>query len=249
LIVKHFPIIRTRRLTIQLKELTIGESVALAAIPSQSEQAACSAFLKCAVQSVSGIEDPAQWTVQERMLAVAQYLAAVLDDGPDFSIGAGHYSDYLDGAADILTESDSIYVGDVGGDKWHMTHLTGRMAESIERLQGELGIPNKLHWQLGVLAAQLINKNAPRQELSTDGQYDEWLLAQMHIFSKYPESDFEQLMLAYHTGKEKLHHLFNINFNDNGIVALPRKGADGSLPPAWFPIRSGLSRIAFALGG
>jgi hypothetical protein len=243
----HFPPIRTRRLTIQLGELTIGDSVKLAAIPSQLDQASCTAFLNCAVQSVSGIEDLAQWTVQERMLAVAQYLAAVLDDGPDFSLGKGRYSDYLDGAVDI--PPDNIYVGDAAGEMWHMAHLTGRMTESIERLQGELaGVEGRLHWYLGGMAAQLTCKSDVIPDLSTDGKYDEWLLNRMRTFAAFPESDFEQLMLCYYEGREKLHHLFAIEFSDEGIMVLSRKGADGSLPPARFRIRAGLSRLAFALG-
>ncbi|WP_197714678.1 hypothetical protein, partial [Nitrosomonas supralitoralis] len=85
----HFPILRTRRLTVQLKELSIGESIAIAAMPSHLEEAVTTAFLLKAVATAKGIENPADWTVQERMMVVCHYLASVSDDGPDFAVGDG----------------------------------------------------------------------------------------------------------------------------------------------------------------
>ena len=137
----HFPVLRTRRLTVQLRELSIDESIAIAAMPVHLEEAAYTAFLRYAVVMDDGKNtDPACWTVQERMLAVCHYLASVLEDGPDFSIGPGHYSDYLSDSPDISTPASSerlrsvILAMDSGG----IRHLTGAMAESIERLLGEM---------------------------------------------------------------------------------------------------------------
>jgi hypothetical protein len=246
---RHFPILRTRRLTVQLRELSIGQSIKLAAIPVHLNELMCSEFLRYAIDAVSGIEDIAQWTVQERMLAVAHYLASVVEDGPDFSLGDGKYSDYLDGSIDIDKDFKSIELGELGGDLWSIDHLTGRMAEAIERLSGELpDLPPRLHWLLGCMAAQLIRKDEVLPDLDTDGSYDEWLLNRMRVFSAFPESDFEQLIMMHQLGVEKLHHLFKINFNDTGIIALPKE--EGSaLPPARFPVRSCLSKLSLTLGG
>ena len=92
----HFPILRTRRLTVQLRELPIAESIAVASMPPHLYEASCTAFLRGAIETVDGISDPAQWTVQERTLAVCHYLACTLEDGPDFAVGNGRFSDYLD---------------------------------------------------------------------------------------------------------------------------------------------------------
>ncbi len=245
---KHFPPLRTRRLTVQLKELSIGESIKLASIPIHLNEAASSAFLKYAVASVSGVENMADWTVQERTLVVAHYLASVVEDGPDFSLGQGKYSDYLNGAKDINKDFKPIDLGSVGGDQWSLTHPTGRMSEAIERLQGELELPPRLHWLIGGMAAQLIRKGENVQNLDTEGSYDEWLLNRIKVFSAFPESDFEALMILYQSNREQLNHLFTIAFDDTGIITLPKE-SDSILPPARFPVRSGLSRMALALAG
>jgi hypothetical protein len=240
---RHFPSLRTKRLNVQLQEISIGDSIEVAAMPVHLEQAECTAFLRSVVKS-STIEEPATWTVQERMLAVAHYLASVLDDGPDFPLGAGHYSDYLDGMADNCLEN--YHLGQIGDDDWSMSHLTGGMAEAIERLEGELKVPSRMHWILGCMAAQLVRSGEENPDPAS-GQYDEWLLNRMRIISSYPESDFEQLMIAFYAGREQLHHLFRIDFGiDGGLVALPKGGA-GELPPARFQVRSGLSPFALSM--
>jgi hypothetical protein len=247
----HIPLLRTRRLTVQLRELSIGESVAIAAMPPHLEQATATAFLRAAVQSAQGIENPSNWTVQERTLAVAHYLAVTSDDGPDFALGGGRYSDYLDGAADIKTQTAQIEVGEVGGDTWHIRHLTGAMAESIERMAGEvqdaMGKPlsGRLHWLLGAMAAQMVRSNEDMPNADTpDGAFDEFLVARMKIMGAFPESDFSALMALHSAGREKLHHLFDIEFDKDGIIVMPKGGAAANLPPARFPAHACLTRMA-----
>ncbi|MCM1128953.1 MAG: hypothetical protein NC211_03615 [Alistipes senegalensis] len=250
----HFSLLRTRRLTVQLRELSIGESIAIASMPPHMEEAEYTAFLRAAVQSVQGIEDPADWTVQERMLAVCHYLAATSDDGPDFSLGKGRYTDYLDMAADIDPDITEVEAGELAGDVWSVRHLTGRMAEAIERLKGEVTdahsnpLPVRLHWILGGMAAQMVRKgeDVPGKD-TADGAFDEYLVNRMKIMGSFPESDFAQLMRLYMDGREKLHHLFRIEFNGDGMVALPKGGAADHLPPARFPVRSCLSGLTIDL--
>lgn len=248
---KFIPLLRTRRLTVQLKELSIGAAIALANMPEHLEEAATTAFLNSAIATVqTGSTNPAEWTVQERTLAVAHYLASIMVDGPDFSLGEGKYSDYLDGAADISIAMNQVPIGEVGGDSWHIEHLTGAKAESIERLQGEFeGLSSRLHWMIGAMAAQIKRRTDVAEELATDGQYDEWLLNRIRVFMEFPESDFEQLMAAYGEGREKLHHLFHFNFDDRGIAILPKAGGTEGLPSARFPVRTTLSRMALDLAG
>lgn len=247
----NFPILRTRRLTVQLKELTIGESISLAAMPAHLEEAATTAFLRRAVQSSKGVEDPANWTVQERILGVCHYLASVTEEGPDFSIGGGHYSDYLDGAADISVAVTSVDAGTIGGDAWSVRHLTGAMAESIERMVGEVdGISGRLHWLLGGMAAQLVRAGEDVPDAADgEGVFDEFIVNRMRVMAGFPESDFSELMRRYAEAREKLHHLFRIEFSSDGFVAMPKGGGASDLPPARFPVRSCLSGLARDLVG
>ncbi|MGZ8220065.1 MAG: hypothetical protein ACXWT0_00305 [Methylobacter sp.] len=250
---KFFPTLRTRRLTVQLKELSIGDDIALATMPEHLEQAECTAFLRYAIAEVkNGPQDPANWTIPERNLAVAHYLASVLEDGPDFALSdVSKYSDYLDSGVDISLSSFLFAVGEIGGEQWSIQHLTGAMAESIERLQGIIeGITHQTHWRFGAMAAQLVNASDEQPEFTGDGQFDEWLLHRMRVFMAFPSSDFEQLMAAYYLGFDKLHHLFAYDFSlDGGIVILPRKGGASDLPPARFPVSSCVSKIAASMAG
>lgn len=245
----YFPALRTKRHTIQLRELTIGESLQLAAMPPDKPEAGCTAFLRSAVTSAAGLTDPAQWTVQERLLAVCQYMAATLEDGPDFSLGDGKYSDYLDGGRDIGGELFEL--GEVGGDVWHARHLTGGMAESIERLVGEIpGVSGRLHWLYGAMAAQLVRtgEEVPAPE-EGEGSFDEWLLDRAKTLLAYPESDAELMMGLFLGSRDKMAHLFHVEFVHDGIVAMPKEGATANLPPARFPAYSCLSRFARQMGG
>lgn len=246
----NFPPLRTRRLTVQLKELSIGDSIAIAAMPTHLNESTCTTFLRKALESSKGIADPANWTVQERMLAVCHYLAAVSEDGPDFSIGDGRYSDYLDGAADISIAMQSVPVGELGGDKWSVRHLTGAMAESIERMNGEVeGIGGRLHWLLGSMASQMVMEGEAIPDIAdSDGIFDEFLVKKMRVLAGFPDSDFSTLISMYGYGRGKLHHLFDYEFDASGIVSLPKGGVDASLPPARFPVSACLSDLARELG-
>ena len=246
----HFPVLRTRRLTAQLRELSIGEALEIAAVPAHMEEAACTAFLRRAVASASGVEDPAHWTVQERMLAVCHYLASSSDEGPDFSVGDGRYQDYLDAAVD--TPAGPVEVGSVGGDEWTVRHLTGAMAESIERIDGEVeGVSGRLHWLLGAMAAQMLRVGEESPDPAGSGsEFDEYLRDRMLVMRSYPESDFAGLAVLHAKGRAELHHLFGVEFAvDGGLVAMPREGAAAGLPPARFPVHSCLTEMARELVG
>lgn len=248
---KSFPVLRTRRLTVQFKELAIGDAISVGGMPEHLSEAECTAFLKYAIKEViSGSTDPAEWTVQERALGVAHYLASVAEDGPDFALGENKYSDFLDGVADISLALKQVPIGEIADDHWEIRHLTGGMAEAIERLIGEVPqLSPRLHWVVGSMAAQLVRVGEKIPELGTDGQYDEWLHERMKVLMAFPETDFEQLMGAYDMGREKLHHLFTYNFNDDGIVIMAKEGGAKDKAFARFPVRACLSKLARTMAG
>ena len=76
----HFIPLRTRRFTVQLKELSIGQSIALAGFNEKTEQAALTEFLRMATSTVKGIDDPAKWTITERVFTLCHYLSSMLPD-------------------------------------------------------------------------------------------------------------------------------------------------------------------------
>lgn len=238
----HFPKLQTKRLTIELQELTFEQSLELAAMPTHQFEAAITKFLNFVVKTVKGIESPSAWTVQERMFVVAHYLACTLDDEPNFSLGDGNYFDYLQ-ETEVSGAFNSVEIGELGGDVWMLRHLTGEMSEAIERIAGQSPIDDRNFWLIGGMAAQLQIKDEKEPVFSSNDELDSWMLDRINTFSAYPESDFESLFIAYRINCEKLKHLFAIDFDEYGIVALPRE-ADGGLPPARFPVSKCLSRTA-----
>lgn len=242
----HFPILRTRRIVVQLRELTIGQAIALAKMPEHLEQAETTAFLRYAVESCEGVSpDPSSWTVQERTLVLCHYLAATSEAGPDFAVGkTGRYSDYFDGALDS-NEETGISIGEIGGDEWELFDLKGRDAEVIETLQGELEdgkgnpVTGRAFWILGAMAAQLRRKGEGKMDDSPSGEYEKFLFDRMKVFAAFPERDFIKLMLLFTNQRKRLNHYFEFDFSDTGIVFLPKEAAeDKNLPPARFPVGS-----------
>ena len=172
----YFPEIRARRFTIRLRELTLRQSLDLAARPLHLEQANTTAFLRFAV--VDPEIDPARWRVGERTLAVAHYLACVTGD-PDYPIGAGRYSDYL--VPENAPVPDVVTLGDVVDEPWQMRHLDGRLAEAIERLEDEK-LTGRGLWLAGLMAAQMFRQGEADPDAMTEGELDEWLAARVSDF-------------------------------------------------------------------
>ncbi len=243
----HFPVLRTRRLTVRMKELAMIDAIALAAIPPHLNEEATTAFLRAAVDDVQGVESPEDWTVQERTMAVCHYMASTLDDGPDFTLASGkaRFSDYLLGEQDY--PGDSAEVGTLEGDRWEVRHLTGALAGAIERLQGELaGVSGHAHWRIGRMAAQMIpNGNA----VPSSGDVDAALIERMRVIAGYPESVFVQLLDAFERGRTELDHLFLVDADEHGLIALPREDSAAEKPPARFPVGTCITDLARYLGG
>lgn len=243
----HFPVLRTRRLTVRMKELAMIDAIALAAIPPHLNEEATTAFLRAAVDDVQGVENPEDWTAQERTMAVCHYMASTLDDGPDFSLAGGkaNFSDYLLGEQDY--PGDLAEVGTIEGDRWDVRHLTGALAGAIERLQGELpGVSGHAHWRIGRMAAQLIvNGNA----VPTTGDVDAALIERMRVIANYPESAFVQLLGAFESARHELDHLFLLDADEHGLMALPREDSAAEKPPARFPVGTCITDLARYLGG
>lgn len=242
----HFPALRTRRLDVQLRELTIGEAVELAAVPLKGHEAAITQLLRSIVREARGAHaDPGRWTVQERMMVVAHYLASTSEGGGNFQVGEGRFLDYLhaepDGAPDVAP------AGDACGDSWDVRQVTGDEAAIMEGL-----CASRLDWLAADMAARLAvrGKNEGRPDASTRaGEFARWVHERMGVFKAMPESDFEALFGVYRAGLLELHHLFWLELDAEGYVAMPRKGGGADLAPARFPASSTLSELALALGG
>jgi len=241
---KHFPLLRSGAWAVQLRELSIGQCLQLAAIPLERDQAQTTAFLRFA--SIDPASDPLLWTVAERTFALCHYLAISDEHSANFAVGAGHLTDYLDAGKPRAV--DSVDMGVLAGDHWQLLQLNGAMAESIERLVGECEhLAGRAHWLVGSMAAQLqrSGETAP-DALNNSDAYDRWLGERMRVLCAFPESDFSALLAAFERSCMQLAHLFRLHCDDQGLVFLPQE-ARGDLPAARFPVSAALGPVAQAL--
>jgi hypothetical protein len=256
----EFRPLRTKRLALTLQEIAIGDAISLAGIPSSMYESQTSRFLSSVITQAEAatpahVTDPRAMTVQERAFIVAHYMAHVSESAPDFFIGDGRFSNYLVGQQQHVVPT--FVAGNVGGDAWSLVPLVGAAAEAIEELHGD--IPNRhgekitgeYHWMLGCMAAQLRKKDDAAPDPVTDTEYSDWLRERMLVLSRYPESDFVQMLVLYRQAVRATRHFFNMDINNDGIVFPEEvaKEAVATLPPARFPVSTCLSDFAIRMGG
>jgi hypothetical protein len=247
--------LRTRRLSVQLQELSIGDIIFLCELRPDMYEAGTTALLQRVVgddpKPRSGqVTDPRLWTVQERALAVAHYIAHTQESDPDFPVGEGRYSDYLVEGVDFAP--DRIELGEVGGDEWSMVPLLGVHADTIERLVLDGRLKQARHgWWLGAMAAQLVRKGESLPDAATisEAELEEIIAGRAEVFRAFPESDFMRLLMLFIDGNERLTHIFRLDFTDDGIAFAPVKAKEAGLPPARFPFDSAISDAAKAVFG
>ena len=244
----YFPPLRTARLDVQLRELTLREAVALAATPLDRHEAATAALLDCIVGEARGLHrEPGRWTVQERMMVVAHYLAATSEGGGNFAIGDGQLLDYLRPSADH--PGDTADAGQACGDAWVVRQLTGDEAAAMERL-----CRTEFDWLVADVAARLrpAAEDAGTTPDATDkpAAYADWLIERKAVLEVMPESDFWELREAYLAGLSKLHHLFDLAFDADGHVVLAKTAEDGGagLAPARFSVAATITGQSRVLG-
>lgn len=234
------------------RELTIRESLRLANIPNELNESATTEMLRAIASPLPGVDlpDPMLWTVQQRMLGVAYYMAHTLDDGPDFAIGDGKYSDFL--IEDEHSIVRSIEVGRVAGDTWVCQPLLGVHAEIIEAIDP----PENMHggrikWLIHAMAAQMHRdgEGAPPDPVSDRFGYAGWLSERAATLADFPEGDFASLVLAFYAGVDAMQHHFAIDLSDAGPVAVRKGGAGMDLPAARFPVHAALTDITKAFCG
>lgn len=243
-----FPQLRTARISVTLKELTLDQAIAMCRIPAGRHEAAITQFLKF---SAHAAESPAQgyvkdlrlWTVSERLRLVVQYLMGVTDDGPDFSLGEGgaaRLSSYID----FVAEPEALVLPgiDVGAGAMEMRPLLGLQAEALEQLCSGRG-----EWMVGCIAAQIIPVGeSPDWSGMSDVAVLAWHKARIDATRAMPESQFERLASIFLWGQIELRQFFHLGVGDDGIVCMPNEPGD-EVPPGRFRASSCISQSTRAL--
>jgi hypothetical protein len=228
----------TPRLQVRLRELKGRDAILLCQMPVEQSERGTSELLARIVEPVEQprtgqVVDQRLWSVQERALVVAHYLASM--HGGDFAIGdKGKYSNYM---MDTLgVPPPPVSIGTIGGKAWSMQPLLGWHAESIERLVfAEELEADRRGWIIGAMAAQLFTDEDGPLDLHdlTDAEIDGGIGAQCVALMDMPESDLMYLVRMYLVTLASLDHGLRMNLNDDGIVFMPSEEVPG-LPPARF---------------
>lgn len=234
-----FDHIRTRRLSVQPIELTLEGAGDILALPGERHERVTTELLRRiasrALRPTEGhVSDPLLWTVQERGLVVARYIAQVAEDGPDFSIGEdAHLTDYLDLTKDL--PAGSFDLGVVAAFRRVYRPLLGVHAEVLESRCKTRG-----QWVLGAMACQLFKDDEEVPDWLSMPEVDllVWIDDRIKGIKRSGESYVAELLAAWDRGNENMAHFFVLAFDDNGsgIVFLPKERgeAGAELPAARF---------------
>lgn len=237
-----FPQLRTARVSVALKELTLDQAITMCRIPEDRHEAAISQFLRFSAEGADAptpgyIKDQRLWTVSERLRLVVQYLMGVTDDGPDFSLGQdkrARLSRYIDFTAE---PGDMLLSGiDVGSGPMEMRPLLGVQAEALEKLCSDRG-----GWMVGCIAAQVLPVGeCPDWSSMSDVAVLAWHKARIDATRAMPESHFERLAAVFLEGQYELRQFFLLGVGDDGIVCMPTEPGD-EVPPGRFRASSCIS--------
>ena len=255
----YFQPVRTARFTFTLQELTIGNVQELLNIPPRLLESARSAFLRNAIKDITwhqGYEDCTleHLTAQERLFIEASYLSSVSDE-PDFSIGNAHYTDYLQ--VEKQYKLSAFEIGNIPNDEdvWFIQPLTGAMLETIEdRLFAQENV-TRADWFFYAMAAQLFRKEEEIVSPYLNAvNYGDWLDERVDKLKHLPESAFSALLSMFiYQGMNGIDHLFNINFDEQGLLVMPHsthpKGVEVTALPARFRSTNAISAPAKQLFG
>jgi len=253
-----FAYLRTKRIAVRLRELRLGEAIAICKLPAERLELTVSEFLRHVADAAERptdrhVTDPRLWTVAERTRVVCHYLSHTSDSGMDFEVGDGAcLSHYVELAQDLPAES--VKVGQVGEVDVSMWPLLGAHAEALERLCKTRG-----DWMIGLMACQVGAEPLPDLTAMSELVALQAVSDRMDAVKAMPESAFEELIASYAHGLTALQHFFVLGHDDQGLVCLPRDHADvsakrgkeggGLKHPARFPALSCVSATTRTLFG
>lgn len=247
-----FSPLRTRRLAVQLQELSIGDEIALCHLPEHAHEKSLTDLLERAVEVADApterhIASPRAWSVGERLLVLAHYCLHTREDGPDYAVTTtSHLSDYLDMSSD--TQASPVTF-EAAGDRWELCPLIGAALEVLEGLQGQMGLEGRAFWIIGAMAAQMLRKDEEVPDPVADfAGYAEWLQRRIVTWKAMPGSAFDLLFKHYVDAMQSGGQFFRIWFDDKGVIVLPKE-AGAVAPPARFHIHSCIGTVATSLAG
>lgn len=215
-----FPRIELGAITVQMRELTLGEALAVSKVPERLQEARITKFLGFAL----GDDTLARLlTVQERYYLLIQYLA-VQDQTP--------LSSGIEFGAYLLPRSNPWRETVVGMLAPVWRQVRGYHAELFELLAQDVS-----DWLLCALAVQcdlqdwptLPEGDAPQSALDTV------VRARYEALQNMPSSDFEALAQEWQAANMAMARFLRTGFDNKGITVLPAHGGADDAPARFRP--------------
>lgn len=221
-----FASIRTRRVCLIPQELTLGQAITVCKLPAHRHELVASELLKHISAKATSplpryITDPRLWTLEERIMVLAQYLAQVSPDGPDFAVGSHTVSEFVNFTLDA--DKDEVSIGSVSGKERLVRPLLGIHGEALEQV-----CESRAEWMLGAMACQMFAADEAVPDWSQgDLDIQDWVRQKMESLRSLPESEFEELYSAWLSGRDHLRHFVDLSFDDEGAVCVAREKEEG----------------------
>ena len=219
----------TRRIKAKMQELTLQQAIDLCQIPDSLNEQGISRALQFVVTETNLPLD--EWTVQERIVALFHYITAQ-EKGDWQLVENGSVSGYL-------IEQDypeTPYTFEDDSDVFQIVPLTGEYLEAVERASDN----TRGSWILAAMAATVRDVND-----DFDGSADERIQFNKQQFLTLPESVFNRFLGHFQAAQIHLTHGVNVDFQDDGVVVLPKGGA--GLPPVRFQFDEIMGQATIAL--
>jgi len=243
---KYIAPVNTNRISVELSEIDIDHSEAVCAIPVQFEQRTATELLKGVIRPIDrpgAVADPRMWSVSERMFVIALYMSATRDDGPNFPIGNGKFSDYILDGTDYVAEVPF----ECNEQSLIYSPLLGYQAEIIETLIAGGTFSNTSYsWWKACIAACVRGADEEPTPYIDDGQYETELVKRIHSVGGLADSEFAALFDAYLQAAQRGAHMVYAITNVYGVLAAQVSEPDAEkgvpeLAPARFPAVSAIS--------
>ncbi len=215
-----FPRIDLGASTVQMRELTVGESLALAKVPERLQEARITKFLGTAI----GDEETARkLTVQERYYLLVQYLAVQEDNPLAMNVNYGLY------LLPRVTEWRESVAG-IAAPVWRQ--LRGHHVELLELL-----CENVADWVTCAMAVQcdLAGWAALPGDDATQTELSEAVRARFTALQDLPGSEFEALAAEWSAACMAMSRFMRTGYDNKGITILPVNGGADDAPARFRP--------------
>jgi hypothetical protein len=225
-----FPIIDLGSRSIQIREITIGESLKVARIPEPKNEHRLSLFLS----SILDDDDlPKKLSVQERYFVLMEYLDASKDTqiGVNFDFAKYRITDPDDWVKEITIEGVTV------------KHLTGSHVELLEDACDDLA-----DWFIGSMLMRTDREGfIPIDETDSRANQLKALSERIKVFEGMPQSEADDFTQIYLSACEQMAFHLRTSVDQQGITILPNGGTDDA--PARFRASTSFGWITKQLDG